>query len=80
MQKISKMEGKHSLNHVLFSENCFVPPPTINDWFFDVADLLRPLYFRSRDLAELLLMRLSQRSLEEVINSIKSNDYFESLM
>lgn len=27
-----------------------IPPSTINDWFFDVADLLRPLYFRIRDL------------------------------
>ena len=27
-----------------------IPPSTINDWFFDVADLLRPLYFRIREL------------------------------
>lgn len=27
-----------------------IAPSTINDWFFDVADLLRPLYFRIRDL------------------------------
>lgn len=27
-----------------------IPPTTINDWFLDVADLLRPFYFRIRDL------------------------------
>ena len=27
-----------------------LPPPTVNDWFLDVADLLRPLYYRIRDL------------------------------
>ena len=26
-----------------------IPPATISDWFADVADLLRPLYFRIRD-------------------------------
>ncbi|MBR1433522.1 MAG: IS66 family transposase [Bacteroidales bacterium] len=27
-----------------------LPPPTVNDWFLDVADLLRPLYYRIKDL------------------------------
>ena len=27
-----------------------LPPPTVNDWFLDTADLLRPLYYRIRDL------------------------------
>ena len=27
-----------------------IPPSTISDWFSDVADLLRPLYFRIREL------------------------------
>lgn len=31
-------------------EGISLPPPTVNDWFLDVADLLRPLYYRIRDL------------------------------
>ena len=27
-----------------------LPPPTVNDWFLEVADLLRPLYYRIREL------------------------------
>ncbi len=27
-----------------------LPPPTVNDWFQDTADLLRPLYYRLREL------------------------------
>lgn len=27
-----------------------IPPATVSDWFKDVADLLRPLYYRIRDL------------------------------
>ena len=27
-----------------------LPPPTVNDWFKDTADLLRPLYYRLREL------------------------------
>ncbi len=27
-----------------------LPPPTVNDWFKDTADLLRPLYYRFREL------------------------------
>ena len=27
-----------------------LPPSTINDWFSDVSDLLRPLYFQIREL------------------------------
>lgn len=27
-----------------------LPPTTVNDWFLDVADLLRPIYFRIKDL------------------------------
>lgn len=26
-----------------------IPPATVSDWFKDVADLLRPLYYRIRD-------------------------------
>ena len=29
---------------------CSIPPPTVNDWFLEVADLLRPLYYRLREL------------------------------
>lgn len=31
-------------------EGISLPPPTVNDWFLDVADLLRPLYYRIKDL------------------------------
>src|SRR5690554_6569806 len=27
-----------------------LPPPTVNDWFKDTADLLRPLYYRLKEL------------------------------
>ena len=27
-----------------------LPPPTVNDWFLEVADLLRPLYYRIKEL------------------------------
>ena len=27
-----------------------IPPATVSDWFKDVADLLKPLYYRIRDL------------------------------
>ena len=27
-----------------------IPPATVSDWFKDVADLLRPIYYRIRDL------------------------------
>ena len=31
-------------------EGISLPPPTVNDWFLDVSDLLRPLYYRIKDL------------------------------
>lgn len=27
-----------------------LPPPTVNDWFKDTADLLRPLYYRLKEI------------------------------
>lgn len=31
-------------------EGISLPPPTVNDWFLDTADLLRPLYYRIKEL------------------------------
>jgi len=51
------MIGKY-VNHLPFyrqiqifkQEGINLPPPTVNDWFRDTADLFRPLYYRLRDL------------------------------
>ena len=48
-----------------------LPPPTVNDWFLDTADLLRPLYYRIKDLVLASDYIQADETVEPIINSEK---------
>ena len=52
-------------------EGISLPPPTVNDWFLDTADLLRPLYYRIKDLVLGSDYIQSDETVVPIINSEK---------
>ena len=48
-----------------------LPPPTVNDWFLDTADLLRPLYYRIKDLVLVSDYIQADETVEPIINNEK---------
>ena len=48
-----------------------LPPPTVNDWFLDTADLLRPLYYRIKDLVLASDYIQADETVEPIINNEK---------
>ena len=48
-----------------------LPPPTVNDWFLDTADLLRPLYYRIKDLVLASDYIQADETVEPIMNSEK---------
>lgn len=52
-------------------EGISLPPPTVNDWFLDTADLLRPLYYRIKDLVLASDYIQADETVEPIINSEK---------
>ena len=48
-----------------------LPPPTVNDWFLEVADLLRPLYYRIKELVLGSDYIQADETVEPIINNEK---------